>query len=37
MDFHKISVEVTENDVWGFYNSRSNPKRMFYLTMALEL
>ncbi len=29
--------EVTENDIWGFYNSRSNPKRMFYLTLALEL
>lgn len=29
--------EVTEDHIWGFYNSRSNPKRMFYLTLALEL
>lgn len=27
----------TEDDIWWFYNSRSNPKRMIYLTLALEL
>jgi hypothetical protein len=32
-----ISGGETEDDIWYFYNSWSNPKRMIYLTIALEM